>query len=255
MDGSIVQAQRLIEAHFPLVPVPSLPEIVLHRAVPTSGLWRLAEVDEKGFGNPYWAYFWGGGLALARYVLDHSRVVTGLSVLDLGTGSGLVAIAAAKAGAKDVVAVDIDRYAAAAVKLNAAKNDVVVSTVVADILDGPPPDADAILVGDLFYESDLAGRVTRFLERCAKAGISILIGDPLRAYLPRPRLRLVMEYPQMDFASPHPSLSRNSGVFTFVSESSSSSCPISVRMRAFSSEVETGSRKENASKQKREHRF
>ena len=113
-----------IRANLPLVPVPTVPEIRLHRAQPSSGLWRLAEGAGRDFGVPYWAYPWPGGIVLARYILDHPEVVEGRRVLDLGAGSGLVAIAAAKAGAREVIATDIDPYAVPALRLNAAANGV-----------------------------------------------------------------------------------------------------------------------------------
>lgn len=185
---------RFIAAYLPLTPAPSVPEIRLHRAGPRSGLWRLAEQDQQGFGPPYWAHHWGGGLALARYILDHPETVAARSVLDLGTGSGIVAIAAAKARARAVIAADIDRYALAALQLNATANAVMISTLLADPTGAPPPAVDLVCIGDLFYEPSLAARVTAFLERCLAAGIEVLIGDPWRAFLPRARLRLITEY-------------------------------------------------------------
>ena len=190
---------RFIRASLPIVPVPSIPEIRLHKAGPASGLRRLAELDEQCFGSPYWAYHWGGGLALARHILDRPETVSGRRVLDLGAGSGIVAIAAAKAGAREVIAADVDPYAVAALGLNAAANQVTVSTILGDLTDGPPPLVDVIAIGDLFYERDLAERVSGFLDRCLGSGIEVLIGDPGRAFLPRSRLRLIAEYPVPDF--------------------------------------------------------
>jgi predicted nicotinamide N-methyase len=182
-----------IRANLPVVPVPGIPEIALHKASPSSGLASLAAQD-PGFGSPYWAYYWAGGLALARFVLDHPEHVAGRRVLDLGTGAGLVAIAAAKAGAAMVIAADIDRYALAALRLNAAHNGVSVAVAEGDLTPGAPPAADLVLVGDLFYAPDLAGRVTAFLDRCLAAGVAVLIGDPWRAHLPTERLTLLAEY-------------------------------------------------------------
>ncbi|NQE62557.1 hypothetical protein E1H18_2813 [Caulobacter sp. RHG1] len=178
-----------------------MPEIRLHRAGPRSGLMRLADADPD-FGSPYWARPWGGGLALARHVLDRPEVVTGKRVLDLGAGSGLVAIAAMLAGASAVVAADVDPYAIAATRLNAAANGVAVEAVLADLTKGDPPDVDLMLVGDLFYDPDLAVRVLAFLERCVAAGIAVLIGDPWRASLPADRLRVVAEHVVADFGDP-----------------------------------------------------
>jgi predicted nicotinamide N-methyase len=191
---------QFIRSNFPVAPVPTVPEIHLHKAGPKSGLWRLAEMDAD-FGTPYWAHYWGGGLALARHVLKHPKIAAGRRVLDLGAGSGIVGIAAAKSGAKHVIAADIDRYAIAAIGLNSAANGVAVSAYFGDLTGGPPPDVDVVLVGDLFYENDLAQRVTTFLDRCLGSNIEVLIGDPFRTFLPRTRLELVAEYAGRDFGS------------------------------------------------------
>jgi len=193
--------EAFIRERLPLEPVPGVPEIRLHRAGPRSGLMRLADADPD-FGSPYWARTWGGGLALARHVLDHSNVVAGKRVLDLGAGSGLVAIAAGLAGAGEVRAVDVDPYAVTATRLNAAANGVAVEAILGDPTRGEPPDVDLMLVGDLFYDPDLAARVELFLRRCVAAGIAVLIGDPWRAPLPADRLRVVAEYPVADYGDP-----------------------------------------------------
>lgn len=183
-----------IRANLPVVPVPDIPEIRLHRASSSSGLGRLAMLDEQGFGSPYWAFYWAGGLALARFILDRPDLVAGRRVLDLGAGSGLVAIAAAMAGAREVIAADVDRYAVTALALNAAHNQVSVTAVHGDPTTSGPPSADLVLVGDLFYERDLADRVTAFLDRCLAVGIGALVGDPRRGHLPASRLTLLAEY-------------------------------------------------------------
>lgn len=190
---------RFIRDNLPLAAVATVPEVVLHLAGPASGLRRLARRDGR-FGAPYWAHLWGGGLALARHVLDHPDVVAGRRVLDLGAGSGLVGIAAAKAGAATVMAADIDPYAIAAIALNAAANAVDVAAVLGDPLAAAPAEVDVVLVGDLFYDAALAGRVTDHLDRCQAGGRLVLIGDPGRAFLPRARLRSVWRYPGPDFA-------------------------------------------------------
>lgn len=187
-----------IRANLPLAPVPGIPEIRLHKAGPASGLSRLAE-SEDDFQTPYWAYHWGGGLALGRHVLDHPDCVAGKRVLDLGAGSGLVGIAAMKSGAHSVLAADIAPYAIAAMQLNAAANNVTLSPLCADLTSGEPPAVDVVLVADLFYAEDLARRVTPFLDRCLAVNINVLIGDPWRAWLPRERLKLLAEYPGHDF--------------------------------------------------------
>ncbi|UYY59054.1 class I SAM-dependent methyltransferase [Sphingomonas sp. S2-65] len=182
----------------------------MHKATPRSGLHRLAAQD-PAFASPYWAYSWAGGLALARYVLDHPEIVRSRTVLDLGAGSGLVSIAAAKAGAARVIAAEIDRHAATALALNAAENDVVIDIRHADLTGDAAPAVDIVLAGDLFYAADLAERVIRFLDRCVAAGAKVLIGDPWRADLPMARLTEVARYEVFETGStPKPS-----AVFTF----------------------------------------
>lgn len=206
--------EAFILGRLPLEAASGVPEIRLYRAGPRSGLMRLAEADPD-FGSPYWARPWGGGLALARHVLDHPEIVAGKRVLDLGAGSGLVAIAAALAGAGTVRAVDIDPYAATATRLNAAANGVAVEVTPSDITGGDPPEVDLMLVGDLFYDPDLAERIEGFLRRCLAAGIMVLIGDPFRAFLPTERLRVVAEYPVADYGDAQ-GATRAAAVFEFI---------------------------------------
>jgi predicted nicotinamide N-methyase len=177
-----------IEANLPLLPVPGIAEVRLHQAAPDSGLHRLSD----DLAAPYWAYRWAGGLALARHVLDRPELVRGRRVLDLGSGSGLVAIAAALVGARHVIAAEVDAHAATAIALNAAANGVVLDIRRGDLTGGAPPPVDFVLAGDLFYAPGLAASVTAFLERCT--GIDILIGDPWRASLPLDRLVEVARY-------------------------------------------------------------
>jgi predicted nicotinamide N-methyase len=207
-------AEAFILANMPLVPVPSVAGISLHTAQPSSGLWRLLESRQGGALSPYWAYPWAGGAALARHLLAHPEIVRGRSVLDLGAGGGLVAIAAAKAGAASVIAADIDRLAAVAARLNATANGVDVATVQDDLTGGPPPAVDVVAVGDLFYDRHLARRVTAFLDRCLSSGIEVLVGDPGRAFLPHQRLRLVAEHQVADFGENE----KAAGVFSFTRE-------------------------------------
>jgi len=204
-----------IEANLHVLPVPSVPEINLYTAHPGSGLrWLLGEADEDG-PPPYWAYRWAGGTVLARYILDHPETVSGKRVLDLGAGSGIVGIAAMKAGAANVVAADIDRFAIIAMELNAALNAVELEPRLDDLTTGLPPDVDVVAVGDLFYEKALALRVAVFLDRCLSAGLSVLVGDPGRAHLPLARLRTLAEYPITDFGEARRESQRPSAVFAF----------------------------------------
>jgi len=211
--------QAFIQANFPVLPVPGVPEIRLHKAVPTSGLNRLAQEDPDAFGSPYWAYHWAGGLALARHVLDHPEIVLGKRVVDLGAGGGLVAIAAAKAGAAMVTAAEIDPYARAALLLNAEVNRLEIGIVAGDMIAGAAPDADVILVGDLFYAPDLATKVAAFLDRCATAGSTILVGDPWRAPLPSARLREIARYRVAETSN---LAGQESGVFAWGADSGNS---------------------------------
>lgn len=223
-----------IKANMRIAPVRALPEIRLYAAHPASGLWRLthqegqtAEPEEEGTEAdedgpepqpPYWAYAWAGGAALARYILDRPESVAGLRVLDLGAGSGLVGIAAAKAGAREVLASEIDRNGVAALGLNAAANGVAITVVGQDITAGPPPPVDVVAAGDLFYGQDLADRVIPFLDRCLAARINVLIGDPGRAHLPRSRLRLLAEYRVPDVGEAKGAAMKPSSVFSFEPE-------------------------------------
>jgi predicted nicotinamide N-methyase len=203
--------RQFIVANLPVLPVPGIPDLRLHKAAPQSGLRRLADRDRQ-FGSPYWAHYWGGGLVLAKYLLDRPETVAGRRVLDLGAGSGIVGIAAAKAGATETCAADVDSYAMVAIELNAAINEVIVRPVLADLTKSEPPDVDVICVGDLFYEAALAKSVTAFLDRCLERDIVVLIGDPWRVYLPTTRLRLLAEYAVPDFGEDIAS-TRPAGVF------------------------------------------
>ena len=183
--------------HTRLQSPPHTPEIALHLADEVTPLWRLTEeaLGALGLPPPFWAFAWVGGQALARYVLDHPETVTGRRVLDFATGSGLVAIAAMKAGAARAQACDVDGFCAAVVELNALANGVEVAFTDADLLDlSPPLDVDVILAGDICYERPLAERVERWLRRARDGGAQVLIGDPGRTYLPRAGPRVLAEY-------------------------------------------------------------
>lgn len=188
-------ASAFVKLHARLAPVPLVPEIRLHQADEPIGLWELTEGEFRSEQPPpFWAFAWAGGQALARFVLDHPDAVAGRRVLDLACGSGLVAVAAARAGATAVRAVDIDPLALAAVTLNADENRVTVDADEADILDGDHGDAEVVLAGDVFYSQRLADRMLRFLKRARKAGAAVYFGDPGRAFLPGTAGAVVGEY-------------------------------------------------------------
>jgi predicted nicotinamide N-methyase len=192
-------ALEIIRTGTQLRSVPLVPQIRLHQASDPISLWQRTELaaGRTGLDPPFWAFAWAGGQALARYLLDHPEAVRGQQVIDIASGSGLVAIAAAQAGAAAVTAYDIDPLAAAAIAMNAAANGVAVLAVCADVLDQddpPSPGTDLVLAGDAFYERGLAARVMRFLERGHTRGTAVLAGDCGRAYLPRNRLTPLATY-------------------------------------------------------------
>jgi predicted nicotinamide N-methyase len=175
---------------------PHTPQIELHLADEITPIWKMTEeaLAESGLPPPFWAFAWAGGQALARYLLDTPAEVAGRRVLDFATGSGLVAIAAMKAGAASVLANDIDRYSQAAVALNAQANGVALSFTLENLLDLAPPAVDVILAGDIFYEKPVAERVMAWLGHAHAAGTRVLIGDPNRSYFPTSGLLQLAEY-------------------------------------------------------------
>jgi predicted nicotinamide N-methyase len=191
----IADRDAFVRAETRLRPVPHAPEISLHVADEATELWRRTEEElgQLGLPPPFWAFAWAGGQALARYLLDHPEAVRGRRVLDFASGSGLVAIAAAKAGATEVDACDIDPFAIAAIGINAAANGVGVAAVEADLV-GRDGGWDTVLAGDVCYERDLAQRATGWLFGLSRRGATVLIGDPGRSYLPNDRLEAVATY-------------------------------------------------------------
>ena len=190
-------ADAFIRANTRLLPVAHAPELVIHVADEATELWQKTEDElaEIGLPPPFWAFAWAGGQALARYLLDNPEVVAGRRVLDFASGSGLVAIAAAKSGAASVLASDLDPFAIAAIPLNAAANGVagLITATAADLI-GTVPDVDLVLAADIFYERDLAAAVGDWLGRLHAAGTTVLLGDPGRSYLPRARLEAIASY-------------------------------------------------------------
>jgi predicted nicotinamide N-methyase len=190
-------SRQLIAAGTRLSPVPLVPEIRLYQASDPISLWQRTEdtSGRTGLDPPFWAFAWAAGQALARYLLDHTEIVRGRDVIDIASGSGLAAIAAALAGAAAVTAYDIDPLASAAIEANAAANAVTVRAICADVLDDLPlPGTGLVLVADAFYQRDLATRVMRFAGRARARGATVLAADFGRAYLPRDRLTPLAAY-------------------------------------------------------------
>jgi len=182
----------------PLKP-PLVPEGVLHLAEESLPIWRKTEEElaEIGMPPPYWAFAWAGGQALARHLLDHRDLVAGKTVLDIGSGSGLVGIAAALAGADHVLAVDIDPFAIAATRLNAKANSATVDAALRDLLEQPAaelPEAEVVLLGDLFYEDALSRRALQTAQRFKARGAAVCVGDPQRWYFQADAFDKLAEY-------------------------------------------------------------
>lgn len=193
---AVADSERFILTHTQLLMPPHVPEIQLHLASEVIPLWHLTEeeLERRGVPPPYWAFAWAGGQALARYVLDHPETVAGRFVLDFASGSGLVGIAAAKAGAARVVAADIDPFAEAACRLNAGANGVALETCTDDLIGRTDGGWQTVLAGDVCYEEPMADRVTEWLERLAGQGATVLLGDPGRNFLPREKLESLARY-------------------------------------------------------------
>ncbi|MNK13179.1 Ribosomal protein L11 methyltransferase [compost metagenome] len=189
-------APEFIAANTRLQTVPHAPEISLWLADEITPLWRLTEEElgAMGLPPPFWAFAWAGGQALARWLLDHPDQVAGQRVIDLATGSGLVAVAAMKAGAASVLAADIDPFCAAAVAANARSNEVEIAFTDANLLDAPPPPVDLICAGDVFYEKPMAEAVLAWLQQAQANGTRVIVGDPGRTYFPKSGLTLLAEY-------------------------------------------------------------
>jgi len=188
--AEFIRANTAIEAP------PLVPEIRLHLASEITPIWQATEetLAQGQVPPPFWAFAWAGGQALARHILDHPETVVGKNVLDLASGSGMVAIAAAKAGAERVTACDIDPIAAAVIALNAALNGVMVGIETRDLLDRGPAGWAVVTAGDVCYEEPMSSRIIALLRRIAARGRLALLGDPGRAYLPREGLVELARY-------------------------------------------------------------
>jgi predicted nicotinamide N-methyase len=188
-------ARRFILENTSVLSPPHVPEIRLHLADEVHELWHKTEEElgEIGLPPPFWAFAWAGGQGLARYTLDYPHLVAGKSVVDFASGSGLVGIAAKRAGARTVQCVDIDTYAQIAAAMNAKLNDVVIETITADLITTLAK-ADIILAGDVFYDRAFADELVPWFENCARNGIQIYVGDPGRAYFPKDKFTLLASY-------------------------------------------------------------
>jgi predicted nicotinamide N-methyase len=213
--------QAFIEANTRLLPVPGLAcgctPLRLWQADAITPIWSATETDlsRQGVDPPFWAFAWAGGQAIARLILEQPGIVEGKRVLDIACGSGLIAVAAARAGAADVAANDIDPLCEAAVALNAAANSVTVAWRGGDLLDGPVPDVDVIMAGDVFYQRQMAERFTAWLSKAAASGAAVYAGDPGRAYAPASLAAPIAEYHIDTLPDLESALSRRTRVWTF----------------------------------------
>jgi predicted nicotinamide N-methyase len=195
-EPTLQQRQEFIRANTRPIAVPGLDGLRIYTADELTPIWEATEKDleRHNVAPPFWAFPWAGGQALARHVLDHPESVRGKHVLDLASGSGLVAFAAAKAGAAQVRANDIDPMCEAAIDVNAALNGVSIEYLGGDLLDAKLPEVDVILAADVFYEQTATKRFLAFLQRARAAGIAVFAGDPGRTYFPKGSFRQVAEY-------------------------------------------------------------
>ena len=205
-----------IRANTRLVASPLAPQMRLHLADEAVELWTKteAELQASGLPPPFWAFAWAGGQALARWIGDHPERIVGRRVLDFASGSGIVAIAAALAGARKVEASDIDPFAQAAIVLNAGENGVAVEALCEDVM-GTDRGWDVVLAGDIAYERDMAGAAFAWLEGLARRGALVLIGDPRRSYLAADRLECLAEYSVPTTRALEDADIKRTGVFAF----------------------------------------
>lgn len=188
-------ARTFILDNTALMAPPHVPEVLLHLADEAHDLWLRTEEElaEIGLPPPFWAFAWAGGQGLARYVLDHPATLQGKRVLDFASGSGVVAIAALKAGAAELTAADIDPFCATVIALNLEANGVKADFLDADSI-GTDDGWDVVLAGDVFYDKPLAERLTPWFTSLKARGADILVGDPGRAYLPKTGLQSLAVY-------------------------------------------------------------
>ena len=193
--ATLEDAKAFIRANTRVATIHALP-VKLYQADELTPIWEATEKDlaAANVAPPFWAFPWAGGQALARYLLENPETVRGKRVLDLASGSGLVAVAAALAGAAEVAANDIDPICEAAIALNAELNEVTIRYIAGNLLDGDPPAFDVIVAADVFYEQRPAQMFRTFLEKSHKAGVTIFAGDPGRTYFPREAFKQAAEY-------------------------------------------------------------
>ena len=191
-----ISPAEFVLAHTQVRRPPYVPEVQLHLADDSLALWEETQVavDHGQVPPPFWAFVWAGGQAVSRYLLDAPDIVAGRDVVDIATGSGLVAIAASMCGAASVRATDIDELAIAATRLNASLNNVKVDAAAVDVRDVTVAPGTLVTVGDVFYDEKIAAVMLAELSRLAAAGAEVIVGDPNRAYLPRDMLDVVAHY-------------------------------------------------------------
>lgn len=214
---TVADRRAFILANTRLQRPPHTPEIALHLADEITPIWRMTEeaLGEMGVPPPFWAFAWAGGQALARYVLDHPETVTGKRVVDFAAGSGLVGIAAMKAGATSALCADVDVFCADAVALNAVANGVALDFTAEDMLDIALPDVQVILASDISYEQPLAGRVRVWLGEARARGVTVLMGDPRRTYFSTEGLIPLAEYQVETTRELEDFAIKRTGVWTF----------------------------------------
>ena len=213
----ILDRRAFILEHTRLQRPPHTPELELYLASEVEPIWRQTEeaLQRTGLDPPFWAFAWAGGQALGRYLLDHPEETRGRRVLDFAAGSGIVGLAAMKAGAAECLAADIDPFSQAAVALNAEVNGVSLAFTGQDLLEHDPPEVELICAGDICYEWPLADRVRQWLAVAHRRGTRVLIGDPGRAYLPREGLQPLARYDIATSRELEDQEVRRTAVFTF----------------------------------------
>ena len=200
---------------------PHAPELRLHLADEIEPIWRMSEEElgRIGVPPPFWAFAWAGGQALARYLLDHPEEAVGKRVLDIASGSGLVAIAAMRAGAASAIANDLDGFCSTAVALNAEANGVQVGFVGEDLLETSPPEGfDLITAGDVCYEKPFAEKAVAWLRAARARGARVLIGDPGRSYFPKDGLERLADYQVETTRELEDAMVKRAGVWTLLPE-------------------------------------